>query len=209
MRANDRKLLFREAGIVTMRPSDVATYVEAGAADVGITWARATNTVLLASQARPANPAVDARRRAPAVAWRLRGRPHLEVVEHVDLALGVLSEEVVPGLGHAADLVLAPDDPGGDHRQDVGHEEHQPIDRHVAAGVSGDHREVRAQRTGCGAHSGSGGVVALGVHAFAAAVLEAGLVWIGPPPATQAALGNKLAARRAAIWAARSSPTRW
>jgi ATP phosphoribosyltransferase len=37
VRANDRKLLFDEVGIVTMRPSDVATYVEAGAADVGIT----------------------------------------------------------------------------------------------------------------------------------------------------------------------------
>jgi ATP phosphoribosyltransferase len=36
-RANDRKLIFREAGIVTMRPSDVPTYVEAGAADLGIT----------------------------------------------------------------------------------------------------------------------------------------------------------------------------
>jgi ATP phosphoribosyltransferase len=37
VRANDRKLLFEDAGIVTMRPSDVATYVEAGAADLGIT----------------------------------------------------------------------------------------------------------------------------------------------------------------------------
>ncbi|EHN11786.1 ATP phosphoribosyltransferase catalytic subunit [Patulibacter medicamentivorans] len=37
VRSNDRKLLFEDAGIVTMRPSDVATYVEAGAADVGIT----------------------------------------------------------------------------------------------------------------------------------------------------------------------------
>src|SRR3954470_9935157 len=37
VRANDRKLLFREAGIVTMRPSDVPTYVEHGAADLGIT----------------------------------------------------------------------------------------------------------------------------------------------------------------------------
>ncbi|MDP9399790.1 MAG: ATP phosphoribosyltransferase [Actinomycetota bacterium] len=37
VRANDRRLLFAEAGIVTMRPSDVPTYVEAGAADVGIT----------------------------------------------------------------------------------------------------------------------------------------------------------------------------
>jgi ATP phosphoribosyltransferase len=37
VRANDRKLLFPDAGIVTMRPSDVPTYVEAGAADIGIT----------------------------------------------------------------------------------------------------------------------------------------------------------------------------
>jgi ATP phosphoribosyltransferase len=37
VRANDRKLLFAEAGIVTMRPSDVPTYVEAGAANLGIT----------------------------------------------------------------------------------------------------------------------------------------------------------------------------
>jgi ATP phosphoribosyltransferase len=37
VRANDRKLLFAEVGIVTMRPSDVPTYVEAGAADLGIT----------------------------------------------------------------------------------------------------------------------------------------------------------------------------
>lgn len=37
VRDNDRRLLFEEVGIVTMRPSDVPTYVEAGAADVGIT----------------------------------------------------------------------------------------------------------------------------------------------------------------------------
>jgi ATP phosphoribosyltransferase len=37
VRGNDRKLLFGEAGLVTMRPSDVPTYVEAGAADIGIT----------------------------------------------------------------------------------------------------------------------------------------------------------------------------
>ena len=37
VRANDRKLLFEEAGIVTMRPSDVPTYVAQGAADIGIT----------------------------------------------------------------------------------------------------------------------------------------------------------------------------
>jgi ATP phosphoribosyltransferase/ATP phosphoribosyltransferase regulatory subunit len=37
VRTNDRKLLFEDAGIVTMRPSDVPTYVEHGAADIGIT----------------------------------------------------------------------------------------------------------------------------------------------------------------------------
>jgi ATP phosphoribosyltransferase len=37
LRGNDRKLLFKEIGVITMRPSDVPTYVEAGAADVGIT----------------------------------------------------------------------------------------------------------------------------------------------------------------------------
>jgi ATP phosphoribosyltransferase len=37
VRANDRRLLFEDVGIVTMRPSDVPTYVEAGAADLGIT----------------------------------------------------------------------------------------------------------------------------------------------------------------------------
>ena len=37
VRANDRKLLFDGPGIVTMRPSDVPTYVEHGSADIGIT----------------------------------------------------------------------------------------------------------------------------------------------------------------------------
>jgi ATP phosphoribosyltransferase len=37
VRSNDRKLLFEDAGLITMRPSDVPTYVEAGAADLGIT----------------------------------------------------------------------------------------------------------------------------------------------------------------------------
>jgi len=37
VRSNDRRLLFEDAGIVTMRPSDVPTYVEHGAADIGIT----------------------------------------------------------------------------------------------------------------------------------------------------------------------------
>ena len=37
VRSNDRKLLFADIGIVTMRPSDVPTYVEHGSADMGIT----------------------------------------------------------------------------------------------------------------------------------------------------------------------------
>ncbi len=37
VREGDRRLLFEESGIVTMRPSDVPTYVEAGAADLGVT----------------------------------------------------------------------------------------------------------------------------------------------------------------------------
>jgi ATP phosphoribosyltransferase len=37
VRAGDRRLLFADQGIITMRPSDVPTYVEAGAADLGIT----------------------------------------------------------------------------------------------------------------------------------------------------------------------------
>jgi ATP phosphoribosyltransferase len=35
--SNDRKLLFSDIGVITMRPSDVPTYVEDGAADLGIT----------------------------------------------------------------------------------------------------------------------------------------------------------------------------
>ncbi len=37
LRTNDRKLLFEDIGVITMRPSDVPTYVEAGAADIGVT----------------------------------------------------------------------------------------------------------------------------------------------------------------------------
>ena len=37
VRSNDRKLVFPEAGLITMRPSDVPSYVEHGAADIGIT----------------------------------------------------------------------------------------------------------------------------------------------------------------------------
>ena len=37
VRSNERRLLFEEARLITMRPSDVPTYVEAGSADLGIT----------------------------------------------------------------------------------------------------------------------------------------------------------------------------
>jgi ATP phosphoribosyltransferase len=37
IRSNDRKLVFPDVGVITMRPSDVPSYVEHGAADVGIT----------------------------------------------------------------------------------------------------------------------------------------------------------------------------
>ena len=80
VRGNDRKLLFEDAGLVTMRPSDVPTYVEAGAADVGITGKDVlreqperevvelidlgfgTTTMVFATQAGP-DPAAEALRR--------------------------------------------------------------------------------------------------------------------------------------------------
>src|ERR671933_249699 len=37
VRENERRLIFEELGIITMRPSDVPAYVEHGAADIGIT----------------------------------------------------------------------------------------------------------------------------------------------------------------------------
>jgi ATP phosphoribosyltransferase len=37
IRTNDRRLIFEELGVITMRPSDVPAYVEHGSADVGIT----------------------------------------------------------------------------------------------------------------------------------------------------------------------------
>jgi ATP phosphoribosyltransferase len=55
VRSNDRKLLFRDAGIVTMRPSDVPTYVAAGAADVGITG----KDVLMEQSERPVYELLD------------------------------------------------------------------------------------------------------------------------------------------------------
>ena len=55
VRSNDRKLLFEDAGLVTMRPSDVPTYVESGAADVGITG----KDVLLEQSDRPVYELLD------------------------------------------------------------------------------------------------------------------------------------------------------
>ena len=55
VRANDRKLLFERAGIITMRPSDVPTYVESGAADIGITG----KDVLLEQADRPVYELAD------------------------------------------------------------------------------------------------------------------------------------------------------
>jgi ATP phosphoribosyltransferase len=53
VRANDRKLLFADVGLITMRPSDVPTYVAAGAADLGI-----TGKDVLMEQADSASPGV-------------------------------------------------------------------------------------------------------------------------------------------------------
>jgi ATP phosphoribosyltransferase len=55
VRDNDRKLLFEDAGIITMRPSDVPTYVEAGAADLGITG----KDVLMEQSEREVHELVD------------------------------------------------------------------------------------------------------------------------------------------------------
>ena len=55
VRANDRRLLFAEAGIITMRPSDVPTYVESGAADIGITG----KDVLMEQSEREVHELVD------------------------------------------------------------------------------------------------------------------------------------------------------
>ena len=57
VRANERRLLFDESGIVTMRPSDVPTYVEHGAADIGITG----KDVLLEQSGREVYELVDLR----------------------------------------------------------------------------------------------------------------------------------------------------
>ncbi len=57
LRSNERRLLFPEAGIVTMRPSDVPTYVEHGAADIGITG----KDVLLEQEQREVYELLDLR----------------------------------------------------------------------------------------------------------------------------------------------------
>jgi ATP phosphoribosyltransferase len=53
LRANDRKLLFEDIGVITMRPSDVPTYVEAGAADLGVTG---KDVLLEQAPQRPGEP---------------------------------------------------------------------------------------------------------------------------------------------------------
>jgi ATP phosphoribosyltransferase len=55
VRANDRKLLFEDAGLITMRPSDVPTYVASGAADLGITG----KDVLMEQRDRPVYELLD------------------------------------------------------------------------------------------------------------------------------------------------------
>ena len=55
VRGNERRLLFADAGIVTVRPSDVPTYVEHGAADLGI----AGKDVLLEQAEREVYELVD------------------------------------------------------------------------------------------------------------------------------------------------------
>jgi ATP phosphoribosyltransferase len=78
LRSNDRKLLFGDIGVITMRPSDVPTYVEAGAADLGVTG---KDVLLEQSAHRPGE----------------RGR---EVYELLDLGFGrctmVLASEAGP-----------------------------------------------------------------------------------------------------------------
>jgi ATP phosphoribosyltransferase len=55
VRKNKRRLVFRELGLVTMRPSDVPTYVEHGAADIGVTG----KDVLLEQRGRAVYELVD------------------------------------------------------------------------------------------------------------------------------------------------------
>jgi ATP phosphoribosyltransferase len=84
LRSNDRKLLFEDIGVITMRPTDVPTYVEAGAADLGVTG----KDVLLEQSAQ--HP----------------GEPGREVYELLDLGYGrctmVLASKAGPDSAHEA-----------------------------------------------------------------------------------------------------------
>jgi ATP phosphoribosyltransferase len=86
LRSNDRKLLFEDIGVITMRPSDVPTYVEAGAADLGVTG----KDVLLEQGGRASNPGEGGR----------------EVYELLDLGYGrctmVLASKAGPDPAHEA-----------------------------------------------------------------------------------------------------------
>jgi ATP phosphoribosyltransferase len=90
LRSNDRKLLFEDIGVITMRPSDVPTYVEAGAADLGVTG----KDVLLEQGGRAGGRASDPRE---------GGR---EVYELLDLGYGrctmVLASKAGPDPAHEA-----------------------------------------------------------------------------------------------------------
>jgi len=86
LRSNDRKLLFEDVGVITMRPSDVLTYVEAGAADLGVTG----KDVLLEQGGRAFDPGEGGR----------------EVYELLDLSYGrctmVLASKAGPDPAHEA-----------------------------------------------------------------------------------------------------------
>jgi ATP phosphoribosyltransferase len=80
LRSNDRKLLFEEIGVITMRPSDVPTYVEAGAADLGITG----KDVLVEQALGQRSPG----ERANGTPGAARGGIGREVYELLDLGYG-------------------------------------------------------------------------------------------------------------------------
>jgi ATP phosphoribosyltransferase len=56
VRGNERRLLFGDVGLITMRPSDVPTYVAAGAADIGVTG---KDVLMEQSDAAPAGAGRD------------------------------------------------------------------------------------------------------------------------------------------------------